>query len=432
MGTAVKKIFKQRERRRVVVTGIGVVSSLGLTNQEFQARLLKGESNAGEITVFDPASFSTRIAAQAPREELDYDSPDRKVAFGVCAARRAMEDTDRETTPIKDFYRASGGRPPVRSGLQFGMGLELFSLPDMVAYIRKELAGELPESFDISNLQTPSDICLHIIAREWGINTAPGTHVSACAAATDAIGAAFRLIREGRRDWILAGGADSMINPLGLGGFCLLQAMTTRNEDPARASRPFDRDRDGFLLGEGAAALVLEEREAARSRGARIYGEIVGYGNSFDAHGISEPHPEAEGATIALRRALADAGLSGEEVGYINAHGTSTPKNDPVEAKALRNVFGKHTDKLQVSSTKSMLGHCISAAGALESAALLLCGSSGLAHPSMNLKNQDPRIELDIIQDRPAALTSPYIMKNSFAFGGQNTGLIFKVADLQD
>ena len=220
---------------------------------------------------------------------------------------------------------------------------------------------------------------------------------------------------------MLAGGTDSMINPMGVAGFCKIRAMTTRNEDPRRASRPFDRDRDGFLLGEGAAMLVLEELEAAVARGARIYAELCGYGNSFDAFGISEPHPEGAGAVLAMRRALQQAG--DPPVGSVNAHGTSTPKNDPAETLAIKQVLGT---EVPISSTKSMLGHLISASGAVETAAAILCARKGWMHPTINLENPDPHCPLDYVPGKPRRLEEGYILKNSFAFGGQNACLVIR------
>jgi 3-oxoacyl-[acyl-carrier-protein] synthase II len=281
---------------------------------------------------------------------------------------------------------------------------------------------------ELTFLQTPSDLCLHLISREHGLGRAPLLHVSACAASTDAIGLAFRMIASGSREWMLAGGADSMINPMGVAGFCKLQAMTTRNDEPKRASRPFDRDRDGFLLGEGAGVLVLEPLDQALARGARIYAEIRGYGNSFDAHGISDPHPQAEGAVLAMRRALECAALAPHEVGCVNAHGTSTPKNDPVETLGIRRVFGAHADRLQVTSTKSMIGHLISASGAVETVAQIACGAAGWVHPTINLEHPDADCDLDYVRGAPCRAQGPVFLKNSFGFGGQNASLVVQMA----
>ncbi|MGH9856485.1 MAG: beta-ketoacyl-[acyl-carrier-protein] synthase family protein, partial [Acidobacteriota bacterium] len=328
---------------RVAVTGIGIVSPHGNDHSSFVNRLLEGVSAAGPITLFDPSHFSTRIAAQVDDTKLTLQTKDRKVAFAIRAAHSAIEDA------------ASNSADPLRNdsnaGLSIGLGLELFSMPDMIDHLNGRTP---PDSDPMQFLQTPSDVCVPIICREHSLTAPPLVHISACSASTDAIGCAFRMIRNGKRRWMLAGGTDSMINPMGIGGFCRIQAMTQRNDEPAKASRPFDRDRDGFLLGEGAAMLVLESFEAAIQRGARIYAEVAGYGTSFDAYGISEPHPAGEGAVLAMNRALLDARITADQISYINAHGTSTPKNDLVETQAIRRVFGERADKIPVSSTKSM------------------------------------------------------------------------------
>lgn len=408
--------------RRVVITGVGIVSPLGHELSEFRRNLLSGLSAAAPITVFDPARLPTRIAAQVDASSLPTQTRDRKIAFGLAAARAAIADADGgDALPLVEYYAGTGG------GLSLGIGLELFSMPDMVKFLERE---EIPAGVHAQTfLQTPSDVCAHLICREHDFLRAPPlVHVSACAAATDAIGTAFRMIRDGRRRWMLAGGADSMINPMGVGGFCAIEATTRRNHEPQRASRPFDRDRDGFLLGEGAGLLVLETLDDAQARGARIYGEVSGYGNSFDAYGISEPHPEGEGALLAMQRALADAGLQPEDISYINAHGTSTPKNDVVETRAIRRLLGRHAERVPVSSTKSMIGHLISAAGAVELAAAILCAQAGWVHPTINLERPDPACDLDYVAEGARRVKVETILKNSFAFGGQNASLVIRMA----
>lgn len=411
------------DRKRVAVTGLGVVSPLGSDLRTYRERLLAGASAGAPITLFDPAALPTRIAAQVDDARLPLRTKDRKVGFAVCAARFALEDA-----------RARGGDParhypPGSGGLSLGMGLELFSMPDLAEFRQGGGVPALPDRGEpLTFLQTPSDIGLHLISREHGLGRPPLAHISACAAATDAVGTAFEMIRDGERAWMLAGGTDSMLNPLGVGGFCKLAAMTTRNEDPQRASRPFDRERDGFLLGEGAGLLVLEPLEEAERRGARIYGEILGYGNSLDAHGISEPHPEGEGALACMQRALASAGLAPGAVSHVNAHGTATPKNDPVETLALRRLFGADADGLTVNATKSMLGHLISASGAAELIAQIICQASGWLHPTINLENPDPACDLDYLKEGPRKPRGPIFLKNSFGFGGQNASLVVRMA----
>lgn len=406
--------------RRVAVTGMGVVSPLGCDLRTYREKLLAGESAGAPITLFDPAGLSTRIAAQVDDAGLPLRTKDRKIGFAVCASRSALEDAREQGADPAGHYPSGSG------GLSLGMGLELFSMPDLAELWE---GGKIPAGAEpLTFLQTPSDIALHLISREHALGRPPLAHISACAAATDAVGTAFEMIRDGERAWMLAGGTDSMLNPLGVGGFCKLSAMTTRNGDPKRASRPFDRERDGFLLGEGAGMLVLEPLEEAHRRGARIYAEILGYGNSLDAHGISEPHPEGEGALLSMQRALASAGLTPGAVTHINAHGTATPKNDLVETLAIRRLFGADADGLTVNSTKSMLGHLISASGAAEVIAQIICSASGWLHPTINLENPDPDCDLDYLKDGPRKSRGPVFLKNSFGFGGQNASLVIRMA----
>lgn len=410
----------RNRKNRVVVTGIGVVSPLGNSSQDFVTRLLAGESGGGPITLFDPANLPTRIAAEVKGfAGHSVFSKDRKIGFALGAARQACEDAG---------YTPEALQAKQRAGLSLGIGLELFSMDDLIAdRCGKIHAAEMLTA--LTHLQTPSDLCVPLIGREFGLMLPPATHVSACAAATDAIGEAFWRVRRGQCDWMLAGGTDSMINPLGVGGFCRLAALSKRNDEPKRASRPFDKERDGFLLGEGAALLLVESLTSAQNRGARIYGEIVGYGNSFDAHGISEPHPEGAGALLAMRRALNDAGIVPADVVHVNAHGTSTPKNDVVETLAIKTLFGGHAKRLTVNATKSLIGHLISASGAVEVAALLGCARAGFLHPTINIKDPDDGCDLDYVADGKRPAKAGYYLKNSFAFGGQNAALVFKIGD---
>lgn len=406
--------------RRVVVTGIGVVSPLGNTLEPFSERLLRGDSGASPISVFDPAQLASRIAAQCQIDDLPAAQiKDRKIRFALAAADAAMKDA---AMPSSSAGEACEGL------LSVGLGLELFSMPDMVAYMHSS-EDQAQQTRDICHLQTPSDICVSMIAEKHRIQQMPHIHISACSASTDAIGSAFRHIKYGLSRWALAGGTDSMINPLGVAGFCKLNALTTRNDMPSQASRPFDAQRDGFLLGEGAGFLVLENLASAKARGARIYAEICGYGNSFDAHGISEPHPQGEGAVLAMRNALDDAGVKPQSVSYVNAHGTSTPKNDVVETLALKTLFGKHAYKLKINATKSMIGHLISAAGAVESAAMLVCAQLGRVHATINLHQAAPGCDLDYLPDGCQSMPDGYWLKNSFGFGGQNAALLYAPMD---
>ena len=406
-------------RARVVVTGMGAVTPIGVGVTAFAHALLAGRSVAGPITLFDPASLPTRIAAQVDLDTAELESPDRKIGFALLAATEAIDDARR-------CGSAPGGTEGgARASVCLGMGLELFSMEDMVA-VRHHGAG-LPvgRRERLGFLQTPSDLCVHTLSRRHGLRGPPCTLVSACAASADALGAALHLIASGRRRWMLAGGADSMINPLGVGGFCTIRATSTSNERPRAASRPFDRRRNGFVLGEGAGVLVLERLDDALARGATIHAELLGYGCSLDAHGISEPHPEGRGALQAMRRALQDAGLTPDDVDAVSAHGTSTPKNDVIETKALRRLLGARADAVPVSAPKSMIGHAISAAGAVESIGAVVCMQRGRVHPTINLDEADPLCDLDYVRGASRAHAQRVILCNSFAFGGQNAALVF-------
>ncbi len=400
-------------KRRVAITGRGVVCPIGLSVATFAENLKRGVSGVRNISIFDAATLPSRIAGEVPWK--DPIARDRKLTFAVEAARQAMAEAS-----------ACGSAPAGIGTLSLGIGLELFSLDDMAAF--RSRREPLPNDIEsrLTFVQTSSDLCAHILANNHGLSGPPRLHVSACAAGTDAIGHGFRLIADGRSDWVLAGGADSMINPLGVGGFCKLSALSQRNDSPSTASRPFDRNRDGFVLGEGAAMLVLETFESARKRGVEILAEICGYGNSFDALGISEPHPEARGAVQAMERALASAGLRPEQVDVINAHGTSTPKNDPVETLAIKRVFGEHSRRMPVCATKSMIGHLISAAGAVEAVAAVVGLRGGWVHPTLNLDEPDPACDLDYVPREAREWPASIVLSNSFAFGGQNASIIFR------
>lgn len=414
-------------KHRVVVTGLGVVSPIGCTISDYAEALKAGRSGAGRITLFDPAQLKTRIAAQVRGARFNRadlaeqgtfqtsptdDFRDRKVAFALDAARQAMSDE-----PHLD------GR---EGGVSLGIGLELFSMTDLAAMRLPGFEPPIQRAERVTFLQTPSDGCVHLISKRYGLGQPPTLHTSACASGTDAIGQAFHMVRSGRRRWMLAGGTDSMINPMGVGGFCKISATSTANDFPERASRPFDRRRDGFVLGEGAAILVLERLQDAKVRKARIHAEIVGFGNSFDAHGISEPHPEGRGAVQAMSRALADARIGPESIDAVNAHGSSTPKNDVMETIAIKRLLGERAYKVPVVSTKSMIGHLIAAAGAVEAVAAILGMIGGWVHPTINLEEPDPACDLDYVPGTARKHDQEYVLSNSFGFGGQNAALVIR------
>ncbi len=423
--------------QRVAITGVGIVCAFGRDSRIVTQALLDGASAAAPISLFDASGFVTRIAAEVPASVCDATVADRKAAFALDAARLAWADAG--------LARHADTRSPtnaVRSGSSIGLGLELFSMADMVRWRALESRGGATiasmNSLGDDFLQPPADRPVRRIASELDLTTLPQIHVSACAASTDAIGRAFRQVRAGRMDVMLAGGADSMINLMGHAGFCKIEAMTTRNDDPTRASRPFDQHRDGFLLGEGAAFVVLEPLDRALARGAHVWGEVLGYGNSFDAWAISDPHPDGDGALLAMRRALDDAGLAPRDVAHVNTHGTSTPKNDPAEARALTRLFGDGDEgvgAVTVNATKSMLGHAIGASGAIEIAAQLLCARQGFVHGTINLDTPDPDARA-LCMPRGAWRVGAHgsggherdvVLKNSFAFGGQNACLALRM-----
>jgi len=405
---------------RVAVTGLGVVSPVGNSVDAFFSAVLNGHSGVGPITLFDPAGLPTRIAAEVRLPSDIQVHRDRKITFALLAAEQAVRDATRDdSTPLPAGDSAA---------VSLGVGLELFSLQDMAEL----LAGNaVAGSFDrrLTFLQTPADLCVHLIALRYGLRQSPQIHVSACAAGADAIGRAFRLVAGGQRRFMLAGGSDSMINPLGVAGFSSLGALSRRNDVPTEASRPFDLHRDGFVLGEGAAVLVLERLDDARARGAPVHAEIVGYGNALDADDISRPHPEGRGALAAMRRALADAGVRPEAVGCVSAHATSTPLNDRIETAALRSLLGRRAADVPVVAAKSMIGHLIAAAGAVETVAAILCLREGVLHPTVNLKTPDPACDLDYVAGGRRRHPHEYALSNSFGFGGQNASLLLRRFD---
>ena len=394
----------------VVITGIGIVSPIGNNIVDFKNSLYRGLSGAAKIDRFDPGQLPTRIGMQV--KNFDADFRDIKISFAMEAAKQAMEDS---------FGKELIGIPK-DSRLSIGIGLELFSIPDLIALKNQTLTVDDQKSMTFLN--TPSDICCHLISKKYQLSKSPLIHISACAAGTDAIGSAYKQIKRKKAKMVLAGGTDSMINPMGLAGFSRIGAMTKKNKSPLIASRPFDKDRDGFVLGEGAAFLVLENKEHALNRGANILGIIAGHGNSLDAHSISDPHPQGKGAIACMQRALKDSNLKLEQIDAISCHGTGTPKNDPAEAIAIRSLFKNSWKNLPVLATKSLTGHCISAAGAIETIASIIAINEGKLHRTINLDNIDTDCELDHIIDQNREKEIQYIIKNSFGFGGQNASLI--------
>jgi 3-oxoacyl-[acyl-carrier-protein] synthase II len=402
---------------RAAITGMGAITPIGCSAHDFAEALFAGKTGFSLIDRFDVSQLPTRFAAHVTGVTPEW--RDVKIDFALLAARQAMMDA----FPGRDWPSGS-----VRFGMSLGLGLELFSLHDLAAM---RLPGfSPPETFKqrLTFLNTPSDLCVHLIADEFGMGVTPEIHVSACSAATDAIGSAMLAIRRGHADVVLAGGTDSMINPLGVGGFCKIGAMSVSNDDYNHASRPFDKKRDGFVLGEGAAFVVVESERHAEKRGAQALAYVAGYGSSMDAYSASDPPPDGRGALAAMRAALASARMSPDVVSAVSAHGTSTPKNDPAECAAIRTLLGPRVHDVPVFATKSMIGHLISAAGAAEVIAAVECLRRQQLHPTVNLQEpaDDCQVTHVIGAARPARLE--HILKNTFAFGGQNACLVISRA----
>ena len=406
--------------RRVVVTGMGAVTPVGVGLGPTWEAILGGRSGVGPITKFDASGFSTTIAAEI-RGFVPEDYVDRKeikrmdpfIHLAMASTHFAMEDSglkiDGEIAPRVGVYMGSG-----LGGLTT---LERYHQAYLEEGVRKISPFFIPML--ISNL-APGHIAIRYGAKGPNITT-----TTACAASSHAIGEALLAIRRGVCDAVIAGGSESTITPMGLGGFCAMKALSTRNGDPATASRPFDKDRDGFVMGEGAAMLILEELEFARKRGAKIYAELCGYGATGDAHHVTAPAPGGEGAVRCMQAALEDARVNAEEVDYINAHGTSTPYNDMFETMAIKTVFGDWARKLMVSSTKSMTGHLLGAAGAIEGIFSVLAIHEGVAPPTINYTTPDPECDLDYVPNTARRSEVRYALSNSFGFGGTNSCLLF-------
>jgi len=419
--------------RRVVVTGAGVVSPIGTGLPAFFEGLRRGRPGVDTIRSFDAGGLPTRIAGEV--RDMDLEAVplpeaegfalrrDPKSVFGIVAAREALAGAF-GAGPRTERYE------PSRMGAFLATGLEIFHLEDIVPHVRAGIvdAPRLLESLEASpalaRLQIPADLGARRIAREAGAEGFYSVNVSACTASTQSLGEAFRAIRDGRVDAAITGGYDSMVNPLGVGGFCLLEALSTRNDLRGAASRPFDARRDGFVLGEGAGICVLEEYEEARKRSAPILAEVLGYGSTLDAYRVTDPAPDHAGAAAAMGAALADAGLPAAEVDYINAHGTGTRANDPAEVAAIRSVFGERADRIPVSSTKSQIGHLIGAAGAVEFLAALFALKKGIVPATINLTDPDPECDLDFVPLIPRRAPVRTVMSNSFGFGGQNAVIL--------
>ena len=408
-------------KRRVVLTGVGLVSALGLDTESTWSGLLQGKSGVGPITHFDASDFSSRIAAEVKDlDPLDYvDTKNaRKMDLFILYAIAASDVAVKSASLVVTKENAE------RIGVYIGSGIGGFGTIEAqhTNYLnkgpRKISPFFIPAS--ISNLATGQ---VSIRLGTTGPNSATCT---ACSAGCHAIGDSFKIIERGAADVMIAGGSEAAITPMGVGGFAAMRALSTRNEEPERASRPFDRDRDGFVIGEGSGIVVLEELEHARRRDAPILAEIVGYGMSGDAHHITAPPEDGSGAVRVMRATLEDAGVDPSEVDYINAHGTSTPPNDRIETRAIKTVFSDHAYKVPISSTKSMTGHLLGAAGGLEAGISALVLHHQIIPPTLNLENPDPDCDLDYVPGTAREAEIRYVLSSSFGFGGTNACILLK------
>ena len=410
--------------KRVVVTGLGALTPIGNNVSEYWANLLSGQSGAAPITHFDASNFKTRFACEVKNFNVT-DYIDRKEArkqdpytqYAVVATSEAMQDSNIDLDII-DLDRA---------GVIWGSGIGgIKTFYDEVSAFAKGDGTPRFNPFFIPKMI--SDIAAGVISIKYGFRGPNFTTVSACASSSNAIIDSFNYIRLGKADIIITGGSEASVNEAGLGGFNAIKALSTRNESPDKASRPFDKDRDGFVLGEGAGTLILEEYEHAVKRGAKIYAEVIGGGLSADAHHITAPHPEGLGAKKVMQNALEDAQMKPEDIDYINVHGTSTPLGDVSEVKAIKEVYGEHAYNLNISSTKSMTGHLLGAAGAVEAIASILALQKNIVPPTINNENFDDQLDakLNFTLNKAEKRNVNAVMSNTFGFGGHNASIILK------
>jgi len=408
-------------KRRVVITGMGVVTPIGIGQETFWDSLKNGRSGVGRLTFFDTTDYTSKIDAEVKGfqaenyiDKKNIRRMDRFTQFAYAAADMAVRDAGLDTAKVD----------PDRVGIIVGSGIGGLSTIEEEHIVLRERGARRVSPFLIPRLI--SNIAPGEIAIRWGF-TGPNYAVSsACSTSNHAIGDSLRMLRYGDADVIIAGGSEAAITPLGFAGFCSARTLSTRNDAPEKASRPFDKDRDGFVMGEGAGIVVLETIEHALARGAKIYAELAGYGATDDAYHITAPNPNGTSAVKAMQRALADAEVAPDQVQYVNAHGTSTSLNDKTETKALKMVFGDYAKKLAISSTKSMMGHLLGAAGVVELVATILCIQNKLAHPTINYETPDPECDLDYIPNKARPMEIENALSNSLGFGGHNAVLVVK------
>ncbi|GAB7027307.1 beta-ketoacyl-ACP synthase II [Geotalea toluenoxydans] len=407
--------------RRVVVTGVGVVSPLGTGNKVNWDALTAGKSGIARITRFDPSDLPVQIAGEV-KDFVAEDFIDKKeikkmdnfIQYALGAAHYAMEDSGLKITEEN----------AERVGVLVGAGLG--GLPTIERYHSALLEGGYKKISPFFIPMLIINLAPGHISIKYGAKGPNISSVSACATGTHSIGDAYHMIKRGDADAMIAGGTESTVTPLGIGGFAVMKALSTCNDDPSAASRPFDKERDGFVLAEGAGIVVLEEYESAKRRGAKIYAEVAGYGMSGDAFHLTQPAPDGEGAARCIKMALATAGVKPEEVDYINAHGTSTHFNDLYETMAIKRIFGDHAKKLMVSSTKSMTGHLLGAAGGIEAVFTAMAMDKGVVPPTINYKTPDPECDLDYVPNTARDASIRCALSNSFGFGGTNASLLFR------
>ena len=410
------------QRRRVVITGMGTINPCGNTVGETWDSLMAGKSGIQTIDRFDTTEFACKIAGQIKGfnpdpfiEKKEQKKMDIFIQYAMAAASEAMADAGFEGTELPKPERE-------RFGVAIGSGV------GGLGTIWNEAHGyrgpRRTSPFFIPSLII--NLAGGNISIKYGLQGPNAATATACATSSHAIGDAARLISFGYADRMLAGGSDSVVNQLGVGGFAAMKALSTRNDAPEKASRPFDKDRDGFVMGEGAGLVVLEEYETAKARGAKIYAEVVGYGMSGDAFHLTSPSEDGDGPMRVMKAAVLDAGIAPEQIGYINTHGTSTPAGDRIECLAIRRAFGAHADKLKINSTKSMHGHLLGAAGGLEAIITVLALNSGDIPPTINVENQDPECDLDVCANARGRFDAEYALSNSFGFGGTNACLILR------
>jgi 3-oxoacyl-[acyl-carrier-protein] synthase II len=411
-------------RRRVVITGIGMVSPLGVGTEKNWKNVLEGKSGVCTISRFDVSAFSTQIAAEVEDfdpldfvEKKEVRKMDLFIQYAIAAAQLAVEDSG---IPLASLEGE-------RCGVYVGSGIGgIGSIEESHKKLLEQGPNRVSPFFLISTIINEASGQISIKYKASGPNSATAT---ACTTSTHAVGDSFRIIERGDADVMIAGGAEAPITPLGVAGFCAMRAISQRNDEPEKASRPFDQERDGFVIGEGAGILILEELESAIKRGARIYAEIVGYGMSGDAYHVSAPRMDGEGALWAMKRAIEDANIDPVEVKLINAHGTSTLYNDKIETLAIKKLFGDHAYKIGVSSTKSMTGHLLGAAGAVEAGYTALCLREQVMSPTINYEHPDPECDLDYVPNKFRKAEIRYALTNSFGFGGTNGAILMRIFD---